>query len=135
LSIDGRLVKTIASRRCFHCARCSPKRWRGNDDWISSGTNSAAPRAGISLELIVYDRVLDASELTSVQTYSAEKWTLSTLLGNVNRSGVVDISDINPFVHWHSDRRRISRGSRRQWKWRGRLLGHPSIYRSSNRSV
>jgi len=49
--------------------------------------------------LIVYDRVLDASELTSVQTYSAEKWTLSTLLGNVNRSGVVDISDINPFVH------------------------------------
>ena len=49
-------------------------------------------------ELIVYDRVLDASELASVQAYFAQKWTMAFLLGDVNRSGVVDFSDITHFI-------------------------------------
>ena len=49
-------------------------------------------------ELIVYDRVLDEAELASVQAYFAQKWTMALLLGDVNRDGVVDFSDINAFI-------------------------------------
>ena len=49
-------------------------------------------------ELIVYDRVLSASELASVQDYFVAKWISSPLIGDVNRDGIVDFFDIAPFI-------------------------------------
>ena len=49
-------------------------------------------------ELIVYDRVLTASELASVQDYFINKWINTTLPGDVNRDGVVSFLDIDPFI-------------------------------------
>ena len=48
-------------------------------------------------ELIVYDRVLDASELASIQAYFAKKWT-TPVLGDVNRDEVVNFADIPTFI-------------------------------------
>jgi len=74
----------------------------------SAGTTSVGADAALGsprgffngqiAELIVYDRVLDASELASLQAYFAQKWTATVLLGDVNRDGVIDFSDITPFI-------------------------------------
>lgn len=51
-------------------------------------------------ELIVYDRVLSTRELELVDNYILEKWVTGAapILGDVNCDGVVDFSDIPPFI-------------------------------------
>ena len=51
-------------------------------------------------ELIVYDRVLSATELEMVDAYITAKWLTKAkpLLGDVNCDGNVDLLDVAPFV-------------------------------------
>ena len=51
-------------------------------------------------ELIVYDRVLSASELADLDAYITEKWTpvADPMLGDVNLDGSVNFFDIAPFI-------------------------------------
>ena len=48
-------------------------------------------------ELIVYDRALSATELADVELYIAQKWG-PIVLGDCNQDGVVNFSDIPPFI-------------------------------------
>lgn len=51
-------------------------------------------------ELIVYDRILSASELDLINSYVAQKWTeeAKPILGDVNCDGSVNLLDVAPFV-------------------------------------
>ncbi len=50
-------------------------------------------------ELVVYDRVLSASELADLNVYLAEKWQpFEAPLGDINLDGSVNFFDIGPFI-------------------------------------